>query len=69
MRQYQDAVQLNRDYADAPYGMALVLKALGRTNDAISEYHEALRVRPEWPSVQRELDALLVNAGLSPRKP
>jgi Tfp pilus assembly protein PilF len=69
MRQYQDAVELNRDYADAHYGMALVLKAWGRTDDAISEYHEALRARPEWPSVQRELDTLLANAGLSPRKP
>ena len=69
MRQYQDAVQLNRDYADAHHGMALVLKTWGRTSDAISEYQEALRARPEWPSVQRELDALLVNTGLSPRKP
>ena len=40
-----------------------------RTGDAISEYHEALRVRPAWPSVQHELDTLLANAGLSPRKP
>jgi hypothetical protein len=39
---------------------ALVLKAWGRTSDAIAEYHEALRVRPDWPSVQRELNALLV---------
>jgi len=70
MRQYQEAVQLNHDYADAHYGMALVLKAWGRTSDAIAEYHEALRARPDWPSVQRELDALLVNTtGLSPRKP
>jgi tetratricopeptide (TPR) repeat protein len=69
MRQYQDAVQLDRDYADAHYGMALVLKAWGRTSDAIAAYHEALRARPEWPSVQRELDTLLANAGLSPRKP
>ena len=60
MRQYREALRLNGGYADAHYGMALVLKAWGRTSDAISEYREALRSRPDWPSVQRELDALVI---------
>jgi hypothetical protein len=32
------ARRLNRDYADAHYGLALAFKALGRTSEAISEY-------------------------------
>jgi Tfp pilus assembly protein PilF len=69
MVQYREAVRINRDYADAHYGLALVLKALGRTSDAISEYHEALRARPNWPTVQHELDALVGNRDLPARKP
>jgi hypothetical protein len=38
--------------------MALALKATGRTAEAVAEYREALRSRPDWPVVQRELDAL-----------
>jgi Tfp pilus assembly protein PilF len=58
MNEYQTAVRLSPDYADAHYGMALALKATGRTAEAVAEYREALRSRPEWPAVQRELDAL-----------
>jgi Tfp pilus assembly protein PilF/mono/diheme cytochrome c family protein len=58
MNEYRAALRLNRGYADAHYGLALAFKALGRTSDAVSEYREALRSRPDWPAVQRELDAL-----------
>lgn len=69
-RGIERAIELAPSDAVAHYGMALVLKTWGRTSDAIVEYHEALRARPDSPSVQRELDALLVNpSALSPHKP
>lgn len=63
LSEYREAVRIDRDYADAHYGMALTFKALGQTPDAIAEYREALRSRPDWPAVQRELDAALASAG------
>ncbi len=63
MSEYREALRIDRDYADAHYGMALTLTALGRTPDAIAEYREALRSRPNWPAVQRELEAALASPG------
>jgi tetratricopeptide (TPR) repeat protein len=63
MSEYREALRIDRDYADAHYGMALTLTALGRTSDGIAEYREALRSRPNWPAVQRELEAALASAG------
>src|SRR5204863_65516 len=49
--------------------IALMYEAAGNHEKAAAHFAESARLRPEWASVQRELDALLVNAGLSPRQP
>ena len=41
--------------AEAHYQAAFCLIRLGRTEDAIASYREALRLRPGWPEAQNDL--------------
>jgi tetratricopeptide (TPR) repeat protein len=60
---FQDAVRLQPDSADAHYTLGLALsRTPGRTDDAVAQYREALRLAPGDSAAQGALDAALQGA-------
>jgi tetratricopeptide (TPR) repeat protein len=45
---YNEAIRLNPDYADAYYGCGLAKYALGDKQGAIADYNEAIRIKPDY---------------------
>jgi len=57
------AVQLSPRYAEARYYLANSLGDLGRTEEAITQYEEAIRWRANFPDAQLNLGSTLAGAG------
>ena len=47
IREYQAALRINPDYADAHYNLGVAYAQQGRTDEAMREYQAALRVNPD----------------------
>jgi predicted CXXCH cytochrome family protein len=56
--QFRRAVQLDGSNASAHLGLGMALAESGQLQAAAAELREALRVRPDYPEAQRELQAL-----------
>ena len=47
IRQFQEAIRLKPDYAEAHYNLGNALDKKGRTDEAIRQYQEAVRLKPD----------------------
>ena len=67
IRQFQEAIRLKPDYAEAHSNLGTAFFQQGRADEAIRQYQEALRLKPDFPDARRNLDlALATKANASP---
>jgi len=57
--EYQAAIKLNPNYADARNNLAVEYMGLGRNDEAIKELTFLLMIDPDYPMARRFLDSLL----------
>lgn len=60
---YQRALSLNPDYAQAHYGLAAVYEGLQKYDDAINEYGQAIRLDSSFGHARNNLARLLLRRG------
>ena len=53
--EYQAALRINPDYAEAHYNLGVVYGQQGRTDEAIREYQAALRINPDYAEAHYNL--------------
>ena len=58
-------IRLRRDYAEAHFNLGLALELRGQTDEAISHFEEALRLKPDYGEARKKLDAALANRARS----
>jgi tetratricopeptide (TPR) repeat protein len=61
--QYEQAVQLNPDYADAHNNLGVALKNQGHLSEAIAQYEEALRANPNFAEAYNNLGVAFMETG------
>ncbi len=61
--EFQKALQINPDYADAEMNLGVVLQRNGDLNGAISHTQRALQIDPDSPEVQYNFGNLLLQRG------
>jgi tetratricopeptide (TPR) repeat protein len=59
--QFQTALQIDPDYAEAHYNLGLALKKAGRIPEAIAQYDDALRINPDYAEAHSNLGNALLN--------
>lgn len=62
-REYQRAVKLNPNYAEAHYAYALLLMSAGRSNEAIAEIRRAEELDPLFPPLRADVGTVYSCAG------
>ena len=55
IRQYQEALRLKRDDAEAHNNFGAALEQKGQIDEAIGEYREAPQLQPDYADVQNNL--------------
>jgi protein O-mannosyl-transferase len=60
---YQTAIRLRPDYADAYYNLANTFREVGRTADAIAAYRQATRLKPSLYLAHGNLAVVLAQTG------
>jgi len=63
INQYQDAIRLKPDYADAHNNLGVALVKKGQIDEAISQYQDAIRLKPDYAEAHNNLGYLLRNQG------
>src|SRR5262249_715753 len=58
------ALQINPGYAGARNGLATALRKIGRLDEAILEYREALRLKKDNPQIHTNLALALADRGI-----
>ena len=61
--QYQEAIRLEPDYAEAHYNLGNVFLGNGQTDEAISQYQEAIRSKPDFMDPHINLGNALLGKG------
>ena len=67
--QYNEAIRLNPDHANAHYNLGLALAVKGQTDEAIQQFQEALRLKPDYADARKKLDAVLASKAGSSQPP
>jgi Tfp pilus assembly protein PilF len=62
-RQYERALALNREDADAWHELAMLLHRAGGSSQATSRYRHALKLRPDWALARRNLATAYLDTG------
>jgi tetratricopeptide (TPR) repeat protein len=63
IRQYQLALQIKPNYAEAHNNWGVALVQMNRVPEAIEHYEHALRIKPDYPEVNYNLGIALIRAG------
>jgi tetratricopeptide (TPR) repeat protein len=63
LRQFQEAVRLKPDYADAHHNLGVALAKKGQMDEAIRQFQEALRLKPDFAAARKNLDVMLADKG------
>jgi len=66
IKQYEQALRFNPDYAEAHLNLGVALEKLGRDADAIRHYKEVLRLRPDNAEVHINFGNALLTQGKGP---
>jgi tetratricopeptide (TPR) repeat protein len=63
IRQYQEAIRLQPNYAGTHYNLGNVLADKGHIDDAIRQYQEAIRLQPDYARAHYSLGNVLADKG------
>jgi len=63
IRQYQEAIRLNPDYANAHNNLGVARYKQGQLEEAISQYQEAIRFKPDYANAHNNLGVALEKQG------
>jgi Flp pilus assembly protein TadD/4-amino-4-deoxy-L-arabinose transferase-like glycosyltransferase len=63
IHQFQEAVRVNADSAEAHYCLGFALGKKGQTDEAIRQFQEALRLKPNYPEAHNNLGIALGRIG------
>ena len=58
IREYQAALRINPDYAEAHYNLGVVYTRQGRIDEAIRELQAALRINPDFADAHYNLGVI-----------
>jgi len=63
MGQFQEAILINPEDAEAHYNLGVALFKKNKTNAATSEFREAIRIKPDYAQAHNNLGTALLNQG------
>ena len=61
--QYQQAVEINPDFAEAHNSLGIVFAGLGKIDEAIAHFGRALEIKPDFAEAHNSLGNLLAGRG------
>ena len=69
IRQYEEAIRLKPDHAEAHNNLGVAFYQQGRTGEAIRQFQEALRLKPGLARARKNLEAALATRAHSSPPP
>jgi Flp pilus assembly protein TadD len=67
--QFQEAIRLRPDNANAHNNLGVALYRKGRTGEAIRHFEEAVRLKPDYADARKNLDVVLATKARSSPPP
>ena len=58
-KNYEKALDINPDYAEAHNNLGVIFKELGQLDDAVKSYKKALAINPDYAIAHNNLDIAL----------
>ena len=63
IEQYQQALEINPDYAEAHINLGIALAGCGRIDEAMAHYRKALEIKPDYAEAHNNLGTALARRG------